>query len=57
MTTKPEQFSPEWNAEMQRWVDALVRRSENRLDLSTLEEMTEIGVRLGFYHPLPNAVE
>jgi hypothetical protein len=36
---------------MKRWADAVVRRSENR-DLSALEEMTEIGIRLGFYHPM-----
>jgi len=36
---------------MQRWADALVRRSENRYDLSALEEMSEIGIRLGFFHP------
>jgi hypothetical protein len=53
MTTKqkPDRFSPEWNAEMQRWADAVVRRSETRDDLSALADMTEIGIRLGFYHP------
>jgi hypothetical protein len=53
MTTreKPEQLSTEWNVEMQRWADAVVRRSENRDDLSALEEMTEIGIRLGFFRP------
>src|SRR5271157_5562641 len=47
-TAKLKQYSPEWNAELARWIDAGQRLMANNNDLAALQEFSESGNKIGF---------
>ena len=48
-----EKYSPEWMAEMQRFVNAGQRLLANNNDMDALAEFSDAGSKIGFVKPLP----
>jgi len=47
-----EKYSPEWNAEMARWIDAGQRVMADNNDLASWREFVDAGSKLGFFVPI-----
>lgn len=54
-TAKLRQYSPEWNAELARWLDAGQRLMANNNDLAALQEFSESGSKIGFIVPISDS--
>jgi hypothetical protein len=48
-----ERYSPEWMAEIQRFVNAGQRLLANNKDMDALTEFSDAGSKIGFVKPLP----
>lgn len=48
----PERFSPEWNAALQRFVDAGKKLLANNNDRAALDQLSESGKKLGWVVPI-----
>ena len=47
-----EKYSPEWSAELARWLDAGQRLLANNQDSAALDEFSDSGSKLGFVIPI-----
>jgi hypothetical protein len=47
-----ERYSPEWNAELQKFLSAGKRLSEDNSDRTALDELSAAGTKLGFIVPI-----
>jgi hypothetical protein len=54
-TEKLEQYSPQWNAELARWLNAGQRLMANNDDPAALQEFSESGSNLGFVIPISDS--
>lgn len=50
--SKPERYSPEWNAALQRFLDAGQRLLANNNDREALAEFSEFGKKIGWIVPI-----
>jgi hypothetical protein len=50
--SKPERFSPDWNAALERFLDAGQRLLANNRDREALAEFSEAGEKIGWIVPI-----
>ena len=52
---KLTRYSPEWNAELARWIDAGQRLMANNNDLAAFKGFSESGSKIGFIVPISDS--
>jgi hypothetical protein len=52
-----KRYSPEWNAELTRWIEAGKRLVANNHDATALKDFSEAGSKIGFVVPISDGTK